>query len=51
MKGVKKSVVDTDNTEEGREWLRNFRSNTIPVKEQTAAAAAYGKRHRGTSFV
>lgn len=44
MKGVKKSAVDNDNTEEGREWLRNFGSNAIPAKEQTAAA--YGKRCR-----
>lgn len=46
MKGLKKSAVDNDNTEERREWLRNFRSNAIPAKEQTAAAAAYGKRCR-----
>jgi len=36
---------------EGREWHRNFLSNTITEKKQTAAAVVYGKRCRGMSFV
>lgn len=50
MKGVKKSAVTMITQEEGREWHRNFLSSTITEEEQ-AAAAAYGKRGRGMSFV